>query len=47
MQHQVIVPLAGMVMIVTLALGVPFVRALTRRWERVTEWVSMPFRSQL
>ncbi len=34
MEEQIIIPIAGMTMIVLLALGVPFVRALTRRWER-------------
>jgi hypothetical protein len=33
MQEQIVVPLAGMTMIVLLVLGVPFVRALARRWE--------------
>lgn len=33
MSHTII-PLAGMLMIVTLALGAPLVRAITRRWER-------------
>jgi hypothetical protein len=34
MNRQIIIPLAGMTMIVLLALGVPLVRALVRRWER-------------
>ncbi len=34
MSHQVLIPLAGMFMIVTLSLGVPLVRAFSRRWER-------------
>jgi hypothetical protein len=34
MQEEIVVPLAGMTMIVLLAIGVPFVRALARRWER-------------
>ena len=34
MQEDIVVPLAGMCMIVVLALGIPFVRALSRRWER-------------
>jgi hypothetical protein len=34
MQQETIIPIAGMTMIVLLALGVPFVRALVRRWER-------------
>ena len=31
---ETIIPLAAMTMVVTLALGIPFVRALARRWER-------------
>jgi hypothetical protein len=34
MNEDIVIPLAGMSMIVLLALGVPFVRALARRWER-------------
>ena len=34
MDRHVIVPLAGIVMIIVLALGVPIVRALVKRWER-------------
>jgi hypothetical protein len=34
MEEGVLIPIAGMVMIVVLALGIPFVRALARRWER-------------
>ncbi len=34
MQEQIVIPIAGMTMIVLLALGIPFVRALVRRWER-------------
>lgn len=34
MDEAIVVPIAGMTMIVLLALGVPFVRALARRWER-------------
>ncbi len=33
-QEGILVPIAGMAMIVLLALGIPFVRALARRWER-------------
>ncbi len=42
MDQHIIVPLAGMAMIVTLALGVPFVRALARRWERDSVQASVP-----
>ena len=34
MNEDIVVPIAGMTMIVLLAVGVPFVRALVRRWER-------------
>jgi hypothetical protein len=34
MNEEVVIPLAGMSMIVVLTLGIPFVRALARRWER-------------
>jgi Na+-transporting methylmalonyl-CoA/oxaloacetate decarboxylase gamma subunit len=34
MDEAIVVPIAGMTMIVLLVLGVPFVRALARRWER-------------
>jgi hypothetical protein len=34
MNEEIVIPIAGMTMIVTLALGVPFIRALIRRWER-------------
>ena len=34
MQEEILIPIAGMTMIVVLALGIPFVRALARRWER-------------
>jgi hypothetical protein len=34
MDRHVIIPLAGMMMIVTISLGIPLVRAWTKRWER-------------
>ena len=34
MNEDIVIPIAGMTMIVLLSLGVPFVRALARRWER-------------
>jgi Na+-transporting methylmalonyl-CoA/oxaloacetate decarboxylase gamma subunit len=34
MNEDIVVPIAGMTMVVLLALGVPFVRALARRWDR-------------
>jgi len=34
MDRHLIIPLAGMVMIVTISLGIPLVRAWTKRWER-------------
>jgi hypothetical protein len=34
MDRHLIIPLAGMLMIVTITLGIPLVRAWTKRWER-------------
>ena len=34
MEEAIVIPIAAMTMVVMLALGVPFVRALVRRWER-------------
>ena len=34
MNEDIVIPIAGMTMIVLLSLGIPFVRALARRWER-------------
>ena len=34
MNEDIIIPIAGMIMIVSIALGLPLVRALVRRWER-------------
>lgn len=34
MDAELVIPLAGMLMIVVLAIGVPLVRALGRRWEK-------------
>jgi hypothetical protein len=34
MNEGIVLPLAAMTMVVMLSLGIPFVRALTRRWER-------------
>ena len=34
MNEDIVIPIAGMTMIVVLSLGIPFVRALGRRWER-------------
>jgi hypothetical protein len=34
MGEAIVIPIAAMTMVVTLVLGVPLVRALTRRWER-------------
>jgi hypothetical protein len=42
MQEEIIIPVAGMTMIVLLALGVPFVRALVRRWEREPLQATVP-----
>ena len=42
MNEDIIVPIAGMFMIVALALGVPFVRGIVRRWEREAEVPKVP-----
>ena len=42
MNEDIIVPIAGMLMIVTLALGVPYVRGLVKRWERDGEAPKVP-----
>ncbi len=34
MTEEIVIPLAGMSMVVILVLGIPFVRALAQRWER-------------
>ncbi|MGQ0537576.1 MAG: hypothetical protein ACT4R6_01405 [Gemmatimonadaceae bacterium] len=34
MEESIVIPLAGMFMIIVLAIGVPLVRALGRRWEK-------------
>ena len=34
MNEDIVIPIAGMTMVVMLALGVPLVRAFVRRWER-------------
>ena len=42
MNEDIVVPIAAMTMIVVLALGVPFVRALARRWERESMQPKVP-----
>ena len=42
MNEDIVVPIAGMVMIITLALGVPFVRGLVKRWEKEAETPRTP-----
>jgi hypothetical protein len=42
MQEEIVIPIAGMTMVVLLALGIPFVRALVRRWEREPLQPSVP-----
>ncbi len=37
MNEDIVVPIAGMIMIITLALGVPYVRGLVKRWEKEAE----------
>jgi hypothetical protein len=42
MQEEIVIPIAGMTMVVLLALGIPFVRALVRRWERESVQPTVP-----
>ena len=42
MNEDLVVPLAGMMMIIILALGVPYVIGLTRRWERDASKPAVP-----
>ena len=42
MNEDVVIPIAGMTMVVMLVLGVPFVRALVRRWERQPLYPAVP-----
>jgi Na+-transporting methylmalonyl-CoA/oxaloacetate decarboxylase gamma subunit len=42
MDEAIVVPIAGMTMIVVLSLGIPFVRALARRWERESAHPRVP-----
>jgi hypothetical protein len=34
MQEDIVIPIAGMLMVLALAIGIPLVRALAKRWER-------------
>lgn len=34
LNEDIVIPIAGMLMIVTLAIGIPLVRAFVKRWER-------------
>ena len=42
MDEAIVIPLAGMSMIVVLSLGIPFVRALARRWENESRQPKVP-----
>ena len=42
MDEAIVIPLAGMSMIVVLSLGIPFVRALARRWENESRQPRVP-----
>ncbi|MDB4905832.1 MAG: hypothetical protein JWO05_616 [Gemmatimonadetes bacterium] len=39
---EIIVPIAGMIMIIALAVGIPLVRALGRKWEREASTPKIP-----
>jgi hypothetical protein len=42
MNEDIIIPIAGMLMIVVLSIGVPLVVALNKRWERQSQLPKMP-----
>jgi hypothetical protein len=42
MNEGIVIPIAAMSMVVLLSLGVPFVRALARRWERESMQPKVP-----
>ena len=42
MGEDVLVPIAGMMMIISLALGIPIVRGLVKRWERESQTPRVP-----
>lgn len=42
MNEGIVIPIAGMCMIVALALGVPLIRSMTKRWERQGELPKIP-----
>ena len=42
MNEDIVVPVAGMVMIIVLSLGVPWVLALGKRWERESQSPRIP-----
>jgi len=42
MEEGIVIPIAAMTMVVLLVLGVPFVRALVRRWDREALQPPMP-----
>lgn len=42
MNEDIVIPIAGMTMIVILAIGVPLVIALTKKWQRDAERPKLP-----
>jgi hypothetical protein len=42
MNEDIVIPIAGMLMIVVLAIGIPLVRALTKRWETQAQLPKVP-----
>ena len=42
MDEDIVIPIAGMVFVIILVLGIPFVRALVRRWERESQQPKVP-----
>lgn len=42
MNEDIVIPIAGMTMIIILAIGVPLVIALTKKWQRDAERPKLP-----
>jgi hypothetical protein len=42
LNEDIVIPIAGMLMIIVLAIGIPLVRALGKRWERESGAARIP-----
>lgn len=42
MNEDIVIPIAGMLMIIVLAIGIPLVRAYTKRWELKAKLPTVP-----